>query len=281
MEQAGVGPAQTLMIGDTTHDLRACAQRRRGVAGGGVRRASARKGSPSLSPLATVHSVAELRAWLANERLICASDELIEGGPGLRFESIARGEERCRRSRFASAAASTPTSTSAGTRRPSSTGTRANSSTRPSYTWSARRTVRSTSPRAAFASQGRVAARDLVTVEVRERDGDDLLHGGLNGRRELGTRHPRAPRDRRAARAAARSALGHLLQAADLRTGVLSCSARCSRRRRPARSGLPRQVHRDGRDRAASSTATRAPAPRTSSPGLQAAFKNKGRRASC
>ena len=41
MERVGAGPGETLMIGDTTHDLAARAQRRRGGAGGRLRRARA------------------------------------------------------------------------------------------------------------------------------------------------------------------------------------------------------------------------------------------------
>jgi len=64
MEQADVGPAQTLMIGDTTHDLQLA--HNAGAASLAVAYgAHPPEGLAEHSPLATVHSVAELRAWLS------------------------------------------------------------------------------------------------------------------------------------------------------------------------------------------------------------------------
>ena len=64
MRQAGVTPAETLMIGDTTHDLTLA--RNAGVAAVAVSYgAHASEGLVEMAPLATVHSIAELRAWLA------------------------------------------------------------------------------------------------------------------------------------------------------------------------------------------------------------------------
>jgi phosphoglycolate phosphatase len=63
MDRVGVAPPKTLMIGDTTHDIElarnagACAL---AVAYG----AHPADGLGALAPLATVHSIAELRAWL-------------------------------------------------------------------------------------------------------------------------------------------------------------------------------------------------------------------------
>jgi phosphoglycolate phosphatase len=64
MDRLAVAPAQTLMIGDTTHDLelaRNAGAQAVAVAYG----AHDVDGLASRAPLATVHSVAELRAWLA------------------------------------------------------------------------------------------------------------------------------------------------------------------------------------------------------------------------
>ena len=64
MERLGVGPAETLMIGDTTHDLELA--RNAGVSGLAVAYgAHPRAGLVAMDPVATVHSVPELRAWLA------------------------------------------------------------------------------------------------------------------------------------------------------------------------------------------------------------------------
>lgn len=63
MESAGVEPCETLMIGDTTHDLELA--RNAGAAALAVAYgAHAADELAALAPLATVHSVAELRAWL-------------------------------------------------------------------------------------------------------------------------------------------------------------------------------------------------------------------------
>jgi phosphoglycolate phosphatase len=64
MDQAAVGPETTLMIGDTTHDLQLA--RNAGVASLAVAYgAHPPEGLAQMQPLATVHSIAELRAWLA------------------------------------------------------------------------------------------------------------------------------------------------------------------------------------------------------------------------
>ncbi|MEO8752137.1 MAG: HAD-IIIA family hydrolase [Casimicrobiaceae bacterium] len=64
MERLAVAPHETLMIGDTTHDLDLA--RNAGVAGIGVAYgAHEPDGLAQLSPLAVVHTVGELRAWLA------------------------------------------------------------------------------------------------------------------------------------------------------------------------------------------------------------------------
>jgi phosphoglycolate phosphatase len=63
MERVGATPAETLMIGDTTHDLELA--RNAGTAAVAVAYgAHAPAGLERLSPLATVHSIAELRGWL-------------------------------------------------------------------------------------------------------------------------------------------------------------------------------------------------------------------------
>jgi len=63
MQQAGVEAEETLMIGDTTHDLELA--RNAGVAAVAVAYgAHASEGLVEMAPLATVHSIAELRAWL-------------------------------------------------------------------------------------------------------------------------------------------------------------------------------------------------------------------------
>jgi len=64
MGRLGVSPDETLMIGDTTHDL--ALARNAGASGVAVTYgAHALEGLAGLSPLATVNSVAELRTWLA------------------------------------------------------------------------------------------------------------------------------------------------------------------------------------------------------------------------
>lgn len=63
MERVGVPPEETLMIGDTTHDLelaRSAGAAALAVAYG----AHPPAGLERLAPLATVHSIAELRTWL-------------------------------------------------------------------------------------------------------------------------------------------------------------------------------------------------------------------------
>jgi phosphoglycolate phosphatase len=63
MDQAGVEPDETLMIGDTTHDL--ALAKSAGVGAVAVAYgAHASEGLVEMAPLATVHSIAELRAWL-------------------------------------------------------------------------------------------------------------------------------------------------------------------------------------------------------------------------
>ncbi len=67
MDRAGVAPSETLMIGDTTHDLelaRNAGAQALAVAYG----AHAAEGLERLDPLATVHSIAELHAWLRTTR---------------------------------------------------------------------------------------------------------------------------------------------------------------------------------------------------------------------
>jgi len=63
MDCAGVEPVHTLMIGDTTHDL--ALARNAGVDAVAVAYgAHAPEGLAKMAPLATLHSIAELRAWL-------------------------------------------------------------------------------------------------------------------------------------------------------------------------------------------------------------------------
>jgi phosphoglycolate phosphatase len=63
MDQVGVGPGDTLMIGDTTHDL--LLARNAGVAALAVAYgAHEAAGLAQQRPLATVHSIPELHAWL-------------------------------------------------------------------------------------------------------------------------------------------------------------------------------------------------------------------------
>ncbi len=64
MDRLAVGPEQTLMIGDTTHDLELA--RNAGTAALAVAYgAHDRDGLARCAPLATVHSIAEMREWLA------------------------------------------------------------------------------------------------------------------------------------------------------------------------------------------------------------------------
>jgi len=64
MEQVGVAPHETLMIGDTTHDIELA--RNAGASAIAVAYgAHGAHGLNAMAPLATVHSIAELRAWLA------------------------------------------------------------------------------------------------------------------------------------------------------------------------------------------------------------------------
>jgi phosphoglycolate phosphatase len=64
MDRLGVGPAKTLMIGDTTHDLELA--RNAGVSALAVAYgAHPPMGLMAMQPLTTAHSVTELRAWLS------------------------------------------------------------------------------------------------------------------------------------------------------------------------------------------------------------------------
>ena len=64
MDRLGVEPSETLMIGDTTHDLELA--RNAGVSALAVTYgAHSREGLVAMEPLTTAHSVNELRAWLA------------------------------------------------------------------------------------------------------------------------------------------------------------------------------------------------------------------------
>ena len=64
MDRLGVEPAETLMIGDTTHDLELA--RNAGVSALAVAYgAHPSAGLMAMRPLTTAHSVTELRAWLA------------------------------------------------------------------------------------------------------------------------------------------------------------------------------------------------------------------------
>ena len=64
MELVGVTPDETLMIGDTTHDLDLA--RNAGVDAVAVTYgAHPAAGLAAMTPLATVHSLEELRSWLA------------------------------------------------------------------------------------------------------------------------------------------------------------------------------------------------------------------------
>jgi phosphoglycolate phosphatase len=63
MEQVGASPGETLMIGDTTHDLQ-LAHNAGAAALAVAYGAHALAGLAEQRPLATLHSVPELRAWL-------------------------------------------------------------------------------------------------------------------------------------------------------------------------------------------------------------------------
>ncbi len=64
MDRLGAAPGETLMIGDTTHDLELA--RNAGAAALAVAYgAHEADGLARLAPLATVHSIAEMRRWLA------------------------------------------------------------------------------------------------------------------------------------------------------------------------------------------------------------------------
>ena len=72
MDRVGVDPRQTLMIGDTTHDLDLA--RNAGVAAVAVAYgAHDHEGLAAGAPLATVHSVRELATWLATARMTAPS----------------------------------------------------------------------------------------------------------------------------------------------------------------------------------------------------------------
>jgi phosphoglycolate phosphatase-like HAD superfamily hydrolase len=63
MQRVGADPRETLMIGDTTHDLELA--RNAGAAGVAVSYgAHSSAGLAELNPLALVHTVDELRRWL-------------------------------------------------------------------------------------------------------------------------------------------------------------------------------------------------------------------------
>ena len=64
MDRLGAEPAETLMIGDTTHDLELA--RNAGVSALAVAYgAHPPKGLMAMQPLTMAHSVTELRAWLS------------------------------------------------------------------------------------------------------------------------------------------------------------------------------------------------------------------------
>ena len=63
MDCVGVAPSETLMVGDTTHDIELA--RNAGASALAVAYGAHRAHKlGELAPLATVHSIAELRAWL-------------------------------------------------------------------------------------------------------------------------------------------------------------------------------------------------------------------------
>ena len=77
MDRVGVGPGETLMIGDTTHDV--LLARNAGVPVVAVAYgAHAPAGLAELEPLALVHSVTELRRWLGD--YVIASGVRVAGG---------------------------------------------------------------------------------------------------------------------------------------------------------------------------------------------------------
>jgi phosphoglycolate phosphatase len=66
MAEFGVAPERTLMVGDTTHDLQMALNA--GCASVGVSYGAHEPSAfEALGPLAVVHSVAELQAWLLRE----------------------------------------------------------------------------------------------------------------------------------------------------------------------------------------------------------------------
>jgi phosphoglycolate phosphatase len=66
MDRLGAQPSETLMIGDTTHDLELA--RNAGVASVAVSYGAHQvDGFARFQPLATLHSMAELRGWLVRE----------------------------------------------------------------------------------------------------------------------------------------------------------------------------------------------------------------------
>ncbi len=69
MDLLGVEPRETLMIGDTTHDLE-LARNAGGVAVAVAYGAHDVDGLARHSPLAMIHSITELREWLQRQRLI-------------------------------------------------------------------------------------------------------------------------------------------------------------------------------------------------------------------
>ena len=75
MDQVGAVPGETLMIGDTTHDL--LLAQNAGVAGLAVGYgAHAAAGLAQLQPLATVHSIPDLRAWLCGNACLSPGSRL-------------------------------------------------------------------------------------------------------------------------------------------------------------------------------------------------------------
>jgi len=75
MDQVGAVPGETLMIGDTTHDL--LLAQNAGVAGLAVGYgAHAPAGLAQLRPLATVQSIPDLRAWLRGNACLSPSSRL-------------------------------------------------------------------------------------------------------------------------------------------------------------------------------------------------------------